>query len=673
MANTFTITIAAVDRATATVRKINQSMARLTSPVRDLGQSLGNLGREVGIDRVSQSLGKVASSARSAVSGVTSLVPALGVIGSAATVAGIGALASNWGKLGAEIARTSAVLGVSTSDLQAYQAAARLAGGTAEDMTSSLKSLGDTLEDAAFNRNPQALVLMNQLGISMTKTKGGAVDATRALRQVAEAIARQKGNVQAQRLIARTFGVEQLLPMLQKGAAGIEAYVAQARSLGTVMGPDKIAAAKEYAQNMTKLDLAIDGLKSSVGNALIPALSPLLQDLSEWVTINRDLIATNVGEFVKDVATWIKSVDWGKVTKGTGDFVDALGGVKGVAIAIAAITFAAPIAGVATLIGSLSKLALVAIPAAAKGLAALGGVGAAGLGTLGTGVVAGAAGYGLGSLIRPQFDDYVKWASGGERWSLRDYFTGTNRHALKDTGGYTQEEIDSVKSSGGVRLSADARSRLAAGEERNAPPAGASGQKGSDLFSRLESQYGLPSGLLDSVWATESSRGTGKMVSPAGAKGHFQFMDATAKQYGVTNPFDLGQSATGAAKMYSDLLKSTGGDLPKALAAYNWGIGNVQRQGIEHAPAETQGYIKKVMAGMGAEAPMSSVYAKSPDAAGMAGRAIASGSSDGYAGKALVEIVLTGAPQGTRTSVKSTGNVEATTRVRDSMLTDNVV
>lgn len=98
--------------------------------------------------------------------------------------------------------------------------------------------------------------------------------------------------------------------------------------------------------------------------------------------------------------------------------------------------------------------------------------------------------------------------------------------------------------------------------------------------------------------------------------------------------------------MYSDLLKSTGGDLPKALAAYNWGIGNVQRQGIEHAPAETQGYIKKVMAGMGAEAPMSSVYAKSPDAAGMAGRAIASGSSDGYAGKALVEIVLTGAPQG---------------------------
>ena len=53
MANPFTITITAVDKATATVRKVNQSMARLTSPVRDLKQSFGSLGRELGIDKVS--------------------------------------------------------------------------------------------------------------------------------------------------------------------------------------------------------------------------------------------------------------------------------------------------------------------------------------------------------------------------------------------------------------------------------------------------------------------------------------------------------------------------------------------------------------------------------------------------------------------------------------------
>lgn len=119
-----------------------------------------------------------------------------------------------------------------------------------------------------------------------------------------------------------------------------------------------------------------------------------------------------------------------------------------------------------------------------------------------------------------------------------------------------------------------------------------------ELFRNLERNYGLPSGLLDSVWNAESARGR-RMLSPAGAQGHFQFMPATAKQYGLADPSDLTQSATAAAQMYADLLKQTGGDLSKALAGYNWGIGNVQRRGMDSAPTETRNYIQKVMAGMG--------------------------------------------------------------------------
>ncbi len=118
------------------------------------------------------------------------------------------------------------------------------------------------------------------------------------------------------------------------------------------------------------------------------------------------------------------------------------------------------------------------------------------------------------------------------------------------------------------------------------------------LFDQLETRYGLPAGLLDSVWSAESGRGRA-MVSPAGAEGHFQFMPATARQYGLADPYDLAESAGAAARMYSDLLKQTGGDLPQALAAYNWGIGNLQRKGMDAAPAETRNYIQKVTANMG--------------------------------------------------------------------------
>lgn len=112
----------------------------------------------------------------------------------------------------------------------------------------------------------------------------------------------------------------------------------------------------------------------------------------------------------------------------------------------------------------------------------------------------------------------------------------------------------------------------------------------------LEQQMGLPAGLLDSVWKQESGRGK-NLHSGAGASGDFQFMPGTAAQYGVdTNSFE--SSASGAARMYADLLRQYHGNLPMALAGYNWGSGNLQRQGLGAAPMETQNYIRSITANM---------------------------------------------------------------------------
>src|SRR5512135_2069874 len=115
-------------------------------------------------------------------------------------------------------------------------------------------------------------------------------------------------------------------------------------------------------------------------------------------------------------------------------------------------------------------------------------------------------------------------------------------------------------------------------------------------FGALEQQYGLPPGLLAAVMQAESG-GNPNAVSPKGAQGAFQFMPATAQQYGVS-PNDAASAAAGAAKMFADLSKKYGGDVPKMLAAYNWGQGNVDRLGLAKAPSETQGYIQKVTSAM---------------------------------------------------------------------------
>ncbi|MCF2310844.1 lytic transglycosylase domain-containing protein [Klebsiella quasipneumoniae subsp. similipneumoniae] len=119
------------------------------------------------------------------------------------------------------------------------------------------------------------------------------------------------------------------------------------------------------------------------------------------------------------------------------------------------------------------------------------------------------------------------------------------------------------------------------------------------MMGKLEAMYNLPYGLLRSVAITESG-GNQFAVSGAGAQGMFQFMPGTARDMGLrgNDVFDPMKAAEAAARYLSMLLQKNGGDLGKALASYNWGIGNVQKYGMALMPQETRNYIPRVMSNM---------------------------------------------------------------------------
>lgn len=115
------------------------------------------------------------------------------------------------------------------------------------------------------------------------------------------------------------------------------------------------------------------------------------------------------------------------------------------------------------------------------------------------------------------------------------------------------------------------------------------------LFSKLEREHGLPPGLLDQMWLQESQRGDPKwMKSSAGAEGHFGLMPTTMRALGVKNPHDLEDAARGAAVYMAKHLKAQGGDLDRALVAYNWGQGNLAKKGREAAPTESNEYSSRI-------------------------------------------------------------------------------
>jgi hypothetical protein len=85
-------------------------------------------------------------------------------------------------------------------------------------------------------------------------------------------------------------------------------------------------------------------------------------------------------------------------------------------------------------------------------------------------------------------------------------------------------------------------------------------------------------------------------VSPKGAQGVMQLMPGTAAEYGVADPFDAAQSIRAGARHLRSLLRRYRDDRTLALAAYNAGIGAVQRYGGVPPYPETQAYIAKVQA-----------------------------------------------------------------------------
>jgi soluble lytic murein transglycosylase-like protein len=105
----------------------------------------------------------------------------------------------------------------------------------------------------------------------------------------------------------------------------------------------------------------------------------------------------------------------------------------------------------------------------------------------------------------------------------------------------------------------------------------------------LERIHGLKPEVLKHIIELES-KGDPWAKSPAGAKGLFGIMPPPQSGF-KGNPHDPVESARFVAQYLTVLLKRFG-DYEKALAAYNWGWGNVVRKGLERAPKETRDYLE---------------------------------------------------------------------------------
>jgi len=166
---------------------------------------------------------------------------------------------------------------------------------------------------------------------------------------------------------------------------------------------------------------------------------------------------------------------------------------------------------------------------------------------------------------------------------------------------------------------------IATGKVTTSPPSASSGGdtysgQYSSYINQAASKYGVDPNLVAAIIKQESGFNANAR-SHAGAMGLMQLMPGTARGLGVSNAYDPYENIMGGTKYIKQMLDANNGDIRLALASYNAGLGNVRKYGGIPPFAETQNYVKRIMANYSGSGSSSNVSTKASQSSEVADKA----------------------------------------------------
>ena len=321
----FSVDVSLKDNASATVDKLSGKFAGLSKKVEELGKKSAGVGEASnGLAQVTEKMKGFGDQTLESFRSMDRLVPAMGALTGAASLAGLTALISKFGEFGHSIEMMSYRLSIPVERLNALEQGARLAGASAGGLDRGMATLGDRLSGAHWGRDSDAVRLFRSLGVEFDTAAGGARNADDALGDVAEAVKKLPDPRTQARVVRELFGGEELLPFLRKGREGIAEYTAMVAKYGGTVTPEMAQRGEALQESVLHLSTAATGLGNAIADDLAPFVTGLNEGLASWIANNRDLIA-------QDIAGWVKGIltPLGELAKWFGDHPEIVGVLLG--------------------------------------------------------------------------------------------------------------------------------------------------------------------------------------------------------------------------------------------------------------------------------------------------------------------------------------------------------
>jgi hypothetical protein len=241
--------------------KISESFSEVLGQFGPLGQAFGQLGGSL------NEVGGALAGGGSAIAGCAVAIGALGAAAIGGAIA-LGELAKGGAEIVERFSLISQKTGISTRDLQVFEAAGKTVGLSLEDMVTSMRKFDSAL--AGVGKNAAAGTILKELGVTAKTNK-------EALLQTAEAFKAMEDGPEKAALAVQLFGKAGLnmIPFLNKGAEGMKEFNDLVDKFGPAIGKEAVEANEKYKLSTVQLDLQWQHFKVTIEQGVLPVLTKL--------------------------------------------------------------------------------------------------------------------------------------------------------------------------------------------------------------------------------------------------------------------------------------------------------------------------------------------------------------------------------------------------------------
>ena len=567
-----------MNQADRRTRQTTENMGRAFSGFRDqVAEALG--GTQIGsiVDSFNTKIGSLKGGAM--VAGAAFAGMAVG--GIAVAFGALSKLAIDTAKADAQLLVLANRANTSAENFQILQHAASGLGVTQDQLGSILADVQEKLGEFSATGGGEAVEFFDALknNTKMTddqikafgKTLQGK-DGVEAIQMLNDKMDELGVTSQERRFIFESLASDlaHLAPIFAENGDLLEKYGDALRDAGVIKSGEALEQSKLLAAQTESVRMRFDGLKSQLAGQMMPALNSLLSHFIDGATKGGQLggVINSVGVIAKGVGVVIIGVAASieVMIKLISGFIDQAKNVANTAV------------NVWNADGAKAKAQAVA-QGFSSGFSLAKDTFVSGASAIQT-AMDGAKGV-LDSAV-PKLD------------KLSEANLAIAEAAKKSAAGLRINTKEADENAKAAEKQAAAKAKLNKELQVNAKVQANASDFG---FGGLESQYKLPSGLLSAINMQES-RGNARAIGPqtkyGTAKGGFQFLDGTAKRFGLLGDdvFNTGKSAEAAAKYFQYLYEKFG-SWEKAISAYHAGEGNVER-GTGLGPINRE-YVKNVM------------------------------------------------------------------------------